>query len=42
LIYWDLDKRALVIVDDGKITTLFKPDGPPPADFEYWEAECNK
>lgn len=42
LIYWDLDKRALVIVKDGKITTFFKPEGPPPADFQYWENECNQ
>lgn len=39
-IYWDSVKRAIVIVKDGKIVTYFKPPGPPPADFDYWMAQC--
>jgi len=40
-LYWDSVKRAIVIVKDGKIVTFFKPSGPPPADFDYWYAECS-
>ena len=40
-LYWDTVRRAIVIVKDGKIVTFFKPSGPPPADFDYWYAECS-
>ena len=40
-IYWDSGRRAIVIVKDGKIVTFFKPPGPPPADFDYWYAQCS-
>lgn len=42
LIYWDDTKRAIVIVKDGKIVTFFKPEGPPPADYDYFLGQCSQ
>jgi hypothetical protein len=36
MIYWDPDKRAIVIVRDGKIVTYF----PPPRGFDYFLEQC--
>jgi hypothetical protein len=38
LVYWDVDRGALVILEDGNISTFFKPS----RGFDYWDDECKR
>jgi hypothetical protein len=38
ILYWDTVKQALVVIEDDKITTYFRPD----RGFDYWLDECSR